>query len=481
MTLSDLYGQLFGKSSIQDGDVISMAEHGRIGGISTGQGFKYVGILNASGSIVSEFGGTGSALATVTAVQGPAGTVPWLMTLATLSVVTQPGAGALATVTAQQGSAGVSPWLVTMGTLSVTQAGIWSVNALASIPGTSNINIASSDIPLGGGTQYNNGDSAGVPIGNVMMWRQSGDNTVQSAADDNPLPVAISTSLTIQSLPTLSVLQGTTPWNTINAGGSLTAYQGSAPWTVLATISNNINVLNAGGSLTSYQGGSPWNVLATVSNTLTIQTLPTLSVFQGTNPWNVSNAGGSLTAYQGSAPWSVLATISNSVTALNAGGSLTAYQGSAPWSVMATISNNVNTLNAGGSLTAYQGASPWTVQDLPVTTGGLSKFHLVSAATDNATNIKASAGQVYAISAFNLNASARYLKFHNTSGTPTAGTGVTDTYLIPGNTAGAGVVFNIDKGIAFGTGIGITMVTGIADNNATAVAASEIVVNIYYK
>lgn len=191
MTLSDLYGQLFGKSSIQDGDVISMAEHGRIGGISTGQGFKYVGILNASGSIVSEFGGTGSALATVTAVQGPAGTVPWLMTLATLSVVTQPGAGALATVTAQQGSAGVSPWLVTMGTLSVIQAGSWSVNALASVPGTSNINIASSDIPLGGGTQYNNGDSAGVPIGNVMMWRQSGDNTVQSVADDNPMPVTV--------------------------------------------------------------------------------------------------------------------------------------------------------------------------------------------------------------------------------------------------------------------------------------------------
>ena len=280
MTLSDLYGQLFGKSSIQDGDVISMAEHGRIGDISTGQGFKYVGILNASGSLVSEFGGTGSALATVTAVQGPAGTVPWLMTLATLSVVTQPGAGALATVTAQQGSAGVSPWLVTMGTLSVTQAGIWSVNALASIPGTSNINIASSDIPLGGGSQYNNGDTVGVPIGNVMMWRQSGDNTVQSAADDNPLPVSVSTSLTIQSLPTLSVHQGSSPWITSNAGGSLTAYQGSAPWSVLAT----------------------------GSNFLTIQSLPTLSVFQGTSPWNVQNAGGSLSAYQ-AGDWNIMASI----------------------------------------------------------------------------------------------------------------------------------------------------------------------------
>jgi hypothetical protein len=124
--------------------------------------------------------------------------------------------------------------------------------------------------------------------------------------------------------------------------------------------------------------------------------------------------------------------------------------------------------------------TPWLVSTRPATTGGLSKFHLVSAATTNATNVKASAGQVYSITAFNLNASARYLKFHNTAGTPTAGASVTDTYLIPGNTAGAGLVLNIDKGIAFSTGIGITLVTGIADADSAAVAASEIVLNIYY-
>ena len=126
-------------------------------------------------------------------------------------------------------------------------------------------------------------------------------------------------------------------------------------------------------------------------------------------------------------------------------------------------------------------AGTFVVQDNPQTSGGLSKFHLVSAATTNATNLKASAGQVYAITAFNINAAARYLKFHNTAGTPTAGSGVTDTYMIPGNTAGAGLVLNIDKGIVFATGIGITIVTGITDADATAVAASEIVVNVYYK
>jgi len=121
------------------------------------------------------------------------------------------------------------------------------------------------------------------------------------------------------------------------------------------------------------------------------------------------------------------------------------------------------------------------VQDIPATTGGLSKFHLVSAATTNANNIKASAGQVYGIVAFNVNASPRYLKFHNTSGSPTAGTGVTDTFMIPGNTAGAGFVVNFDKGVSFSSGIAITLVTGIGDSDATAVAASEIVLQVYYK
>lgn len=34
--------KLFGKGGLKDGDVISMAEHGRVGGVSTGQPFKFV-------------------------------------------------------------------------------------------------------------------------------------------------------------------------------------------------------------------------------------------------------------------------------------------------------------------------------------------------------------------------------------------------------------------------------------------------------
>lgn len=122
-----------------------------------------------------------------------------------------------------------------------------------------------------------------------------------------------------------------------------------------------------------------------------------------------------------------------------------------------------------------------TITEVPATSGGLSKFHLVGAGTTNATNIKASAGQVYSITAFNIGATPIYVKFHNTAGTPTAGSGVTDTYLIPGNTSGAGMVINIDKGVSFSTGIGITTVTGITDASTVAIAADTLVLNIYYK
>lgn len=43
ISVTDLYKQLFGKHGPADGSVIDMAEHGRAGGNSTKQGFKYIG------------------------------------------------------------------------------------------------------------------------------------------------------------------------------------------------------------------------------------------------------------------------------------------------------------------------------------------------------------------------------------------------------------------------------------------------------
>jgi hypothetical protein len=120
---------------------------------------------------------------------------------------------------------------------------------------------------------------------------------------------------------------------------------------------------------------------------------------------------------------------------------------------------------------------------VPQTTGGLTMSHTVSAASTNATSLKASAGQVYAIQAFNLNAAARYLKLYNKASAPTVGSDTpVKVLMIPGgSTAGAGVVVgDWSAGLAFGTGIAWALTTGLTDADTGAVAASEILVEIDY-
>lgn len=58
MSITDLYIRLFGKSHIQDGDVISMSEHGRVGNVVTGTGYKNVNSLSVNITLLDYNGGT---------------------------------------------------------------------------------------------------------------------------------------------------------------------------------------------------------------------------------------------------------------------------------------------------------------------------------------------------------------------------------------------------------------------------------------
>ena len=111
------------------------------------------------------------------------------------------------------------------------------------------------------------------------------------------------------------------------------------------------------------------------------------------------------------------------------------------------------------------------------TTNALSNVHRISTADTNAANIKASAGRLYGFTAYNDNAAVRYLKFHNTAGTPTAGAAVVHTFALPPKVV---TPFYLEIGKFFATGIDITLVTGLTDADATGVAASEIVLEIWY-
>lgn len=110
-------------------------------------------------------------------------------------------------------------------------------------------------------------------------------------------------------------------------------------------------------------------------------------------------------------------------------------------------------------------------------TGAASRFHLVSAGTTNAVTIKASGGRLIGGMVANTNAAWRYVKTHNTAGTPTAGTGVNQTIAVPPNSVNN---FAFEGGIGYTSGISITTVTGSADADATAVAAGDLIIDLFF-
>lgn len=139
-----------------------------------------------------------------------------------------------------------------------------------------------------------------------------------------------------------------------------------------------------------------------------------------------------------------------------------------------------------GTVTAAQANIP-LVLPLPYTwngaawvRGGLTPYHLRSAATNNANFIKAAPGIVGMITASNTNASPRWLKFYNKTSAPVpASETPVFSFMIPGGTDGRGTNIPIPKnGIAFSTGIAIAIVTGEADNDNGSTAAGEVHVNI---
>lgn len=361
---------------------------------------------------------------------------------------------------------------------------------------------------FGGGTQYTEGDTDATITGTAMMMEvaanalqpvqgtvadgllvnlgANNDVTVTGSVDATNAAfdvvgggveaAALRVTLASDSTGVLSVDDN---GSSLTVDGTVAATQ-SGTWTLGANSGvdiGDVTINNASGAsaVNIQDGGNSITVDGTVavSGTVVVDTeLPTAAAITDNfaNPTTSSVMG--MNMLWDGATWDRAPGNSTDGTLVNLGANndvtvtgTVAVTQSGTWTVQP--GNTANT-------------TAWLVSDRPATSGGLSKFHLVGAATTNATNVKASAGQVYGITAFNLNAAPAYLKFHNTSGTPTAGSGVTDTFMIPGNTAGAGLVINFDKGIAFSTGIGITLVTGIADSNASAIAASEVVVNIYY-
>lgn len=125
------------------------------------------------------------------------------------------------------------------------------------------------------------------------------------------------------------------------------------------------------------------------------------------------------------------------------------------------------------------GATALPTTQTPSTSGGYSVSRLLSAASTNATSVKASAGQVYGWMLFNTSAAPKFFKLYNKASAPTVGTDTPFmTMPIP---AGGGIVADFDGGIAMGTGVAFAITGAVGDTDTTAVAANDVIVNLLYK
>lgn len=109
---------------------------------------------------------------------------------------------------------------------------------------------------------------------------------------------------------------------------------------------------------------------------------------------------------------------------------------------------------------------------------GASPFKVISAATTNATLVRAGPTQLTAYYMSNQNAAVRYVKLYDKATAPTVGTDVPKWTLGIPPGAAANVVFTFP--LQFSLGLGLSMTTGVADNDNTAVAATEVVANLAF-
>ena len=117
------------------------------------------------------------------------------------------------------------------------------------------------------------------------------------------------------------------------------------------------------------------------------------------------------------------------------------------------------------------------------TTGGMTIFRSLDL-DETEEEVKATAGQVFSITAFNSTAAPLFLKFYNlTAANTTVGTSTPVlTFMVPANadSDGAGFVWNNTIGYAFGTAISVAVTTAIADADVGAPGANACSVNIGY-
>jgi len=350
------------------------------------------------------------------------------------------------------------------------------------------------------GRQWVNGSGVTQPVSDA-----SGSLTVDAPVGT---PVFVRLSDGSAAITTLPVSLASVPSHAVTNGGTFVVQENGAALTALQLIDNLPNTI---GSTTSGQSGalSMGAVTTGAPTYTTAQTNPLSLQTDGslraaiTNTVTVAshavtNAGTFATQVDGAAltALQLIDNLPNTLGSTTSGQSgalvLGAVTTAAP--TYTTAQSNAISLQTDGSVRAaitntvtvgshaVTNAGTFAVQPTAGTSGGWTPGKLISAATTNATSVKASAGQVGYLQVTNINAAVRYLKIYNKASAPTVGTDTpVQTFGIPGNTAGAGFTLSFGPGMELTTGFAFALTTGAADSDTGGVGAGDIIVNYGYR
>lgn len=145
-----------------------------------------------------------------------------------------------------------------------------------------------------------------------------------------------------------------------------------------------------------------------------------------------------------------------------------------------TIGSKTDAKNPATDATSISAMSVWkqisaSIQSMAAAvllTGGQTATRVNSAATTNATILKAAAGNLLEIDVFNTAAYPVYLKFYDKATAPVVGTDA-PIWTIPIPTS-EGYSRSFPRGKGFATGIAFAITKLQADSDATAVAAGDL-------
>jgi hypothetical protein len=324
----------------------------------------------------------------------------------------------------------------------------------------------------------------------VAPWRKATVNS-SGALSVNPPVATASGTITTQNLnPGGVATAGSAVELTVDGTGGI-ALQITGTWTG----GLNLQVTADGTNWITSAGGNNY-VFTDLATGLQYVIIPSasVSVFKAEAIGWLKARITSLTAQTGSAvitmravPLTNLVTLNNSIpTGNNIVGSLAPNQSINIAQTGATnVATNNGTASAGCLRVAIASnctanSNPYLMTAVPSASQGASTtHHLISAASTNATSVKASNGTISSGCVSNLNAAARYFKLYNKASAPTVGTDtpVLTLYLRP--TANEQIPTG-EGGFRLSTGIAYALTTGIAVADTGAVAASEHSVHIAY-